>query len=93
MEATPQVEDHGDDTSKVRWCAEFDMTGSKEERTVAGVRQIRDPWHNRLQAIAYRREQFSKTANVLAALNVAGDKTQEAQRRLHAKGLLITDRA
>jgi hypothetical protein len=36
---------------------------------------------------------LAKPANVLAALNVAGDKTQEAKRQLRAKGILITDRA
>lgn len=49
---------------------------------------FRDPWGNRIQAVAYRDLQFLKHEAVLKALGVAPEKTADALRQLSEKGAL-----
>jgi catechol 2,3-dioxygenase-like lactoylglutathione lyase family enzyme len=46
-----------------------------------------DPWGNRVEVIAYRDIQFTKTADVLRGMGLALDKTEKAQRELADKGM------
>lgn len=46
-----------------------------------------DPWGNRIQVIEYRSVQFSKTPEVLQAMNLDGTKNVAALRQLEEKGM------
>ena len=46
-----------------------------------------DPWGNRIQVIEYRSVQFSKTPEVLQAMNLDGTKDVAALRQLEEKGM------
>jgi catechol 2,3-dioxygenase-like lactoylglutathione lyase family enzyme len=58
----------------------------------AGVRveghDVVDPWDNRLQIVDYREVQFTKTAEILAGMGLAGlEKSERALAELREKGL------
>ena len=62
--------------------------------TAAGARMVegefldfRDPWGNRVQVVEYRDLQFTKAPEVLRAMGLAGDKTDDARRQLAEKGM------
>jgi catechol 2,3-dioxygenase-like lactoylglutathione lyase family enzyme len=46
-----------------------------------------DPWGNRIQVVAYRDVQFTKSDSVLRALAVSPEKTQKALSQLREKGI------
>jgi catechol 2,3-dioxygenase-like lactoylglutathione lyase family enzyme len=48
---------------------------------------FRDPWGNRVHVVDYREIQFSKTAGVLAGMDVEIAKSDQALAELRAKGL------
>jgi catechol 2,3-dioxygenase-like lactoylglutathione lyase family enzyme len=48
---------------------------------------FRDPWGNRVQVVDYREIQFSKTAGVLAGMDVEIAKSDRALAELREKGL------
>jgi lactoylglutathione lyase len=49
---------------------------------------FRDPWGNRIQVVAYRDVQFSKTEDVLRGMGVEGlEKSERALAELREKGL------
>jgi hypothetical protein len=49
---------------------------------------FRDPWGNHVQVVDYREIQFTKTPEILAAMDLAGlEKTDAALAELRAKGL------
>ena len=50
---------------------------------------FRDPWGNHVQVVRYSDVQFSKTAEVLTGMGLAGlEKSATAQKELREKGLL-----
>jgi catechol 2,3-dioxygenase-like lactoylglutathione lyase family enzyme len=49
---------------------------------------FRDPWGNRVQVVDYREIQFSKTAGVLAGMDVEIAKSDRALAELREKGLV-----
>ena len=50
---------------------------------------FRDPWGNHVQVVQYSDVQFSKTAEVLTGMGLAGlEKSATAQKELREKGLL-----
>ena len=62
--------------------------------TAAGARMVegefldfRDPWGNRVQVVEYRDLQFTKAPEVLRAMGLSGDKTDDARRQLAEKGM------
>ncbi len=48
---------------------------------------FRDPWGNRIQVVAYRDLQFSKTEAVLRGMELDLEKTDEAKDELRKKGM------
>jgi catechol 2,3-dioxygenase-like lactoylglutathione lyase family enzyme len=46
---------------------------------------FRDPWGNRLEVVAYRDVQFSKTDEILRAMGLSLDKSDEAREELRRK--------
>jgi lactoylglutathione lyase len=48
-----------------------------------------DPWGNQIQVVDYRDVQFTKTPEVLSAMELEGlDKSESAKEELRAKGIL-----
>jgi catechol 2,3-dioxygenase-like lactoylglutathione lyase family enzyme len=55
----------------------------------SGSLDFRDPWGNHIQVVDYRDIQFTKTAEVLAAMGLDHlEKSERAQRELREKGIL-----
>ena len=46
-----------------------------------------DPWGNHVQVVDYREVQFTKTPEVLGAMGLSLEKTEQALAELRAKGL------
>ena len=46
-----------------------------------------DPWNNRIEIVEYRGLQFTKTGAVLEKLGVSSQKSDEARKQLHEKGM------
>ena len=54
----------------------------------SGSLDFDDPWGNHVQVVDYRDIQFTKTPEVLHAMNLDGlDKTEAAQREIRERGL------
>ena len=46
-----------------------------------------DPWINRIEIVEYRGLQFTKAGAVLEKLGVSSQKSDEARKQLHEKGM------
>ena len=69
-----------------------DQQATVDRARAAGARveghDVVDPWGNRLQVVDYRDVQFTKAAEVLAGMGLAGlEKSERALAELRAKGL------
>jgi hypothetical protein len=49
---------------------------------------FRDPWGNHVQVVDYREVQFTKTPEILRALELEPGKSDQALAELRAKGLI-----
>lgn len=52
-----------------------------------GFLDILDPRNNRIEIVEYRGLQFTKAAAVLAKLGVSSEKSDDARRQLHDRGM------
>jgi catechol 2,3-dioxygenase-like lactoylglutathione lyase family enzyme len=49
---------------------------------------FRDPWGNQLQVVDYRDVQFTKTPEILRAMGLELEKSEQAKAELQAKGVV-----
>ena len=71
-----------------------DKEALRAELEAAGVEvshppslDFRDPWGNHVQVVAYGEIQFTKAPEVLRGMDLALEKTEQAQAELRQKGL------
>ena len=55
---------------------------------IFGGNSFRDPWGNQVQVVAYADIQFTKAPEILRAMGVELEKSDEAKRELREKGLM-----
>src|ERR1700751_3144470 len=73
-----------DDKERLR--AALQDAGVEVQRS--GSLDFDDPWGNHVQVVDYRDIQFTKTPEVLHAMNLDGlEKSEAARREIHARGL------
>jgi catechol 2,3-dioxygenase-like lactoylglutathione lyase family enzyme len=61
------------------------LTAAREAGAVVRGNDIRDPWGNNVQVVAYEDVQFTKTPEILRAVGLDLDKTEAARAELRRK--------
>jgi catechol 2,3-dioxygenase-like lactoylglutathione lyase family enzyme len=61
------------------------LTAARDAGAVVRGNDIRDPWGNNVQVVAYEDVQFTKTPEILRAVGLDLDKTEAARAELRRK--------